>query len=301
MTRVVVDVAESRGGGWVGAPPGVWRGPPGGRPPRRGGLRCRNRRSSTPRARPCSGAGSAGVRRHRLGPSGQAVRDRARRRADDRDRRRDRARRRDAARQPGDRGLRRSGSSREDRRRHLPGLAGRRRRRARGPPRRRRGGRALARRRRPARRRRGGAAGRLLLRRLPALRRDRPVRAGDGDWVDRCPRGPAGAGHLQRLPGAVRVAPAAGCADPQRPPQVRLPRPAARVENASTAWTSAYEVGQEIVVPLKNGEGGYVADERTLDQLEGRGRSSCATSATTPTGPTGTSPGSPTRAATSWA
>ena len=28
----------------------------------------------------------------------------------------------------------------------------------------------------------------------------------------------------------------------------------------------------EIVVPLKNGEGGYVADERTLDALEGEGR-----------------------------
>ncbi|MBC3760690.1 phosphoribosylformylglycinamidine synthase subunit PurQ [Quadrisphaera oryzae] len=45
-----------------------------------------------------------------------------------------------------------------------------------------------------------------------------------------------------------------------------------RVEDASTAWTSAYEQGQEIVVPLKNGEGGYNADQRTLDELEGEGR-----------------------------
>jgi phosphoribosylformylglycinamidine synthase len=45
-----------------------------------------------------------------------------------------------------------------------------------------------------------------------------------------------------------------------------------RVENATTAWTAAYEQGQEIVVPLKNGEGGYVADERTLDELEAEGR-----------------------------
>ena len=45
-----------------------------------------------------------------------------------------------------------------------------------------------------------------------------------------------------------------------------------RIESTSTAWTSAYEVGQEIVVPLKNGEGGYVADEATLDRLEGEGR-----------------------------
>jgi phosphoribosylformylglycinamidine synthase subunit PurQ / glutaminase len=45
-----------------------------------------------------------------------------------------------------------------------------------------------------------------------------------------------------------------------------------RVENASTAWTRAYDEGQQIVVPLKNGEGGYVADERTLDELEAEGR-----------------------------
>lgn len=45
-----------------------------------------------------------------------------------------------------------------------------------------------------------------------------------------------------------------------------------RVESTSTAWTSEFEVGQEIVIPLKNGEGGYVADEKTLDQLEAEGR-----------------------------
>jgi len=45
-----------------------------------------------------------------------------------------------------------------------------------------------------------------------------------------------------------------------------------RVESTDTMWTSDYEVGQEIVVPLKNGEGGYVADEVTLDELEGEGR-----------------------------
>ena len=45
-----------------------------------------------------------------------------------------------------------------------------------------------------------------------------------------------------------------------------------RVDSARTAWTSAYAQGQEVVVPLKNGEGGYVADERTLDELEAEGR-----------------------------
>ena len=45
-----------------------------------------------------------------------------------------------------------------------------------------------------------------------------------------------------------------------------------RVHNASTPWTSSYRAGQEIVIPIKNGEGGYVADERTLDELEAEGR-----------------------------
>ncbi|HSI91945.1 MAG TPA: phosphoribosylformylglycinamidine synthase subunit PurQ [Jiangellaceae bacterium] len=45
-----------------------------------------------------------------------------------------------------------------------------------------------------------------------------------------------------------------------------------RVENTSTVWTMSFEPGQEIVIPLKNGEGGYVADERTLDELEGENR-----------------------------
>jgi phosphoribosylformylglycinamidine synthase subunit PurQ / glutaminase len=45
-----------------------------------------------------------------------------------------------------------------------------------------------------------------------------------------------------------------------------------KIENSSSAWTRDYSVGQEIVVPLKNGEGGFVADDYTLDQLEAEGR-----------------------------
>ncbi|WP_447924626.1 phosphoribosylformylglycinamidine synthase subunit PurQ [Georgenia muralis] len=45
-----------------------------------------------------------------------------------------------------------------------------------------------------------------------------------------------------------------------------------RVTSTSTAWTSDLELGEVITVPLKNGEGGYVADEDTLDRLEGEGR-----------------------------
>ena len=44
------------------------------------------------------------------------------------------------------------------------------------------------------------------------------------------------------------------------------------IERVDTPWTRGYERGQQIVVPLKHGEGGYVADERTLDELEGEGR-----------------------------
>ncbi len=45
-----------------------------------------------------------------------------------------------------------------------------------------------------------------------------------------------------------------------------------KVENADTSWTSELSVGQEIVIPLKNGEGGFVADAETVARLEGDGR-----------------------------
>ena len=45
-----------------------------------------------------------------------------------------------------------------------------------------------------------------------------------------------------------------------------------RIENNSSVWTSDFQISQEILIPLKNGEGGYVADEKTLDELEGEGR-----------------------------
>ncbi|MGF1430370.1 phosphoribosylformylglycinamidine synthase subunit PurQ [Kitasatospora sp. LaBMicrA B282] len=45
-----------------------------------------------------------------------------------------------------------------------------------------------------------------------------------------------------------------------------------RVENAGTAWTTDYRTGQEISVPLKNMDGRYTADARTIDELESEGR-----------------------------
>lgn len=42
-----------------------------------------------------------------------------------------------------------------------------------------------------------------------------------------------------------------------------------RVENTDTVWTGLYEKGQEITIPLKNGEGGFIADSETLKRIEG--------------------------------
>ena len=44
-----------------------------------------------------------------------------------------------------------------------------------------------------------------------------------------------------------------------------------RVENNSTDWTNAFTSGQEITIPLKNGEGGFIADSETIARLEGDG------------------------------
>lgn len=45
-----------------------------------------------------------------------------------------------------------------------------------------------------------------------------------------------------------------------------------RVENTSTAWSSRFDSRAEILVPLKSGEGRYVADAATLAELEDSGR-----------------------------
>jgi phosphoribosylformylglycinamidine synthase len=45
-----------------------------------------------------------------------------------------------------------------------------------------------------------------------------------------------------------------------------------RVESADTAWTSRYEPGAQILVPLKSGEGRFQASTAVLDELEGEGR-----------------------------
>lgn len=44
------------------------------------------------------------------------------------------------------------------------------------------------------------------------------------------------------------------------------------VENTATPWTRDFATGQQITIVLKNGEGCFVADQDTLDRLEGEGR-----------------------------
>ena len=45
-----------------------------------------------------------------------------------------------------------------------------------------------------------------------------------------------------------------------------------QVASTSTAWTSRFEQDANLLVPLKSGEGRYVAPQKTLDELEGEGR-----------------------------
>ncbi|WP_340686256.1 phosphoribosylformylglycinamidine synthase subunit PurQ [Amycolatopsis coloradensis] len=45
-----------------------------------------------------------------------------------------------------------------------------------------------------------------------------------------------------------------------------------RVENNDTAWTTRYDKDAEILIPMKNIDGCFVAEQATLDELEGEGR-----------------------------
>ncbi len=44
------------------------------------------------------------------------------------------------------------------------------------------------------------------------------------------------------------------------------------IVNNKTLWTSEYQVGQHITIPLKNGEGSFQCDDHTLNMLESEGR-----------------------------
>jgi phosphoribosylformylglycinamidine synthase len=45
-----------------------------------------------------------------------------------------------------------------------------------------------------------------------------------------------------------------------------------RVENSQSLFTSAYETGQTLSIPVAHGEGNYFADDATLERLEERGQ-----------------------------
>ncbi|MBO0836006.1 MAG: phosphoribosylformylglycinamidine synthase subunit PurQ [Actinobacteria bacterium] len=60
-----------------------------------------------------------------------------------------------------------------------------------------------------------------------------------------------------------------------------------RIETVSSAWTSGYELGQELSVVLKSGEGAYMADPVTLAELEASGRILCRYADDNPNGSVG--------------
>ncbi|TFD55521.1 phosphoribosylformylglycinamidine synthase subunit PurQ [Cryobacterium frigoriphilum] len=45
-----------------------------------------------------------------------------------------------------------------------------------------------------------------------------------------------------------------------------------RIENSTSDWTTGFTANQEITIPLKNGEGSFMASSETLERLEGEGR-----------------------------
>jgi phosphoribosylformylglycinamidine synthase subunit PurQ / glutaminase len=45
-----------------------------------------------------------------------------------------------------------------------------------------------------------------------------------------------------------------------------------RIQSRASAWTNRFELDQEILIPVKNGEGRFVADHYTLDEIEAEDR-----------------------------
>jgi phosphoribosylformylglycinamidine synthase subunit PurQ / glutaminase len=102
----------------------------------------------------------------------------------------------------------------------------------------------------------GGPPGRVLVRRLPALRSDRAIFPGD-------------AGGFQilteagLLPGALR---------PNESLSFVCRDVALRVERNDSAFTSRCDVGRELTIPVKHGDGCWFADDALLAELEANGQ-----------------------------
>jgi phosphoribosylformylglycinamidine synthase subunit PurQ / glutaminase len=45
-----------------------------------------------------------------------------------------------------------------------------------------------------------------------------------------------------------------------------------KVENSQSIFTSRYDAGEEVIIPVAHHDGNYFADDATLDRLEGEGR-----------------------------
>ena len=161
---------------------------------------------------------------------------------------------------------------REVRRPPVPRLLRRGRRAARGGTRRRRGA-ALAPRPRPAGLRRDRRPRRLLLRRLPARRRDRALLAGDGVG-DRVRRATAascsGSATASRCSARRGLLPGALLPNANR--RFTFRQVDLDVVNADTAFTRACEPGERLSIPAKHSWGRYYAPDDQLDALEASGQ-----------------------------
>ena len=114
---------------------------------------------------------------------------------------------------------------------------------------------------------------RLLLRRLPALRRDRAILAGHagGEEVRRGRR--TCAGHLQRIPDPLSKAGLLPGALLRNAGLKFICKPVElTVETTNSPFTHAAKKGQVLRFPIAHGEGNYFADDRTLDELEAEDR-----------------------------
>ena len=152
------------------------------------------------------------------------------------------------------------------------------------------------------------AARRLLLRRLPALWRHGGTLA---DHARRRCQGEsrhARARHLQRLPGAVRVGPAAGRADAQRLAEVHLPRRAPEVRAGRHVLHPVLPQGRTDPPPRRPRRGQLLRG-RGARSTASKARAASPSATATPTAPyrpkrtstapSATSPASPTRPAAS--
>ena len=137
----------------------------------------------------------------------------------------------------------------------------------------RRRGDALARRPRPPGRRRGDRPRRVLLRRLPACRRDRALRSGDGGGRRvRARRADSCSASAM----AFRFSARRGCCPARCSPTSRCAsssgRWSSRWPDAGSPFTRACEPGERLSIPVKHTTGRYYAPEQELDRLEAAGQ-----------------------------